>query len=172
MRRWSHEQVTEVLPGGPRARRAHGAGASSRLPLAVWAAIESDCAQDSGGALHGRANGACNGAARGTGATTSECSCRLGASLRQRQRPTIGGNSLPAIPRQMCQIKPIGLLETDVLTQRFLHRSGGQSICLGGGLRRQCLVRTPVVVEVDPVCDHAAGVLQSFEPVTDRKSVV
>ena len=35
LRRWSHEQVTEVLPGSPRARRAHGAGAPSRLPVAV-----------------------------------------------------------------------------------------------------------------------------------------
>ncbi len=35
LRRWSHEQVTEVLPGSPRTRRAHGAGAPSRLPIAV-----------------------------------------------------------------------------------------------------------------------------------------
>ncbi|AVO35325.1 hypothetical protein C6570_14630 [Ottowia oryzae] len=35
LRRWSHEQVTEVLPGSARARRAHGAGAPSRLPVAV-----------------------------------------------------------------------------------------------------------------------------------------
>lgn len=35
LRRWSYEQVTEVLPGSARARRAHGAGAPSRLPVAV-----------------------------------------------------------------------------------------------------------------------------------------
>ncbi|WP_081462166.1 FAD-dependent oxidoreductase [Alicycliphilus denitrificans] len=35
LRRWSHEQITEVLPGSARARRAHGAGAPSRLPVAV-----------------------------------------------------------------------------------------------------------------------------------------
>lgn len=31
----------------------------------LWAAIESDCAQDSGGARHGRTTDTCNGAARG-----------------------------------------------------------------------------------------------------------
>jgi len=35
LRRWSHEQVTEVLPGSPRTRRSHGAGAPSRLHIAV-----------------------------------------------------------------------------------------------------------------------------------------
>ena len=35
LRRWSHEQVTEVLTRGPRARRSHGAGAPSRLSLPV-----------------------------------------------------------------------------------------------------------------------------------------
>ena len=31
LRRWRHEQVTEVLPRSPGARRTHGAGAPSRL---------------------------------------------------------------------------------------------------------------------------------------------
>ena len=31
LRRWSHEQFTEVLPGSPRTRRTHGARAPSRL---------------------------------------------------------------------------------------------------------------------------------------------
>ena len=35
LRRWSHDQVKQVLTRGPRARRAHGAGAPSRLPLTV-----------------------------------------------------------------------------------------------------------------------------------------
>jgi taurine dioxygenase len=35
LRRWSYDQVKQVLTRGPRARRAHGAGASSRLPIAV-----------------------------------------------------------------------------------------------------------------------------------------
>ena len=35
LRRWSHEQVKQVLTRGPRARRTHGAGAPSRLPIAV-----------------------------------------------------------------------------------------------------------------------------------------
>ena len=35
LRRWSHEQVTEVLTRSPRARCSHGAGAPSRLPVAV-----------------------------------------------------------------------------------------------------------------------------------------
>ena len=35
LRRWSHDKVKQVLTRGPRARRAHGAGAPSRLPIAV-----------------------------------------------------------------------------------------------------------------------------------------
>ena len=35
LRRWSHDKVKQVLTRGPRARRAHGAGAPRRLPLAV-----------------------------------------------------------------------------------------------------------------------------------------
>ena len=35
LRRWSHEQVKQVFPGSAPARRAHGAGAPSRLPIAM-----------------------------------------------------------------------------------------------------------------------------------------
>jgi hypothetical protein len=35
LRRWSHEQVKEVLTRGPRARSAHGAGAPRGIPIAV-----------------------------------------------------------------------------------------------------------------------------------------
>lgn len=34
-----------------------------------------------------------------------------------------------------------------------------------GGLHFQRLVRAPVVVPADPVCNHSVGVLQGFEPV-------
>ena len=37
---------------------------------------------------------------------------RLGASLRQKLKQTTGGNSPPATPRQRCQLKPTGLLDT------------------------------------------------------------
>ena len=40
LRRWSHEQITEVLPGSARARRAHGAEHRADYP-SLWAAIES-----------------------------------------------------------------------------------------------------------------------------------
>lgn len=36
---------------------------------------------------------------------------------------------------------------------------------LSGCLHAQRLVRAPVVVELDPVADHAAGVLLAFEAV-------
>ncbi|HCC4915113.1 TPA: KilA-N domain-containing protein [Pseudomonas aeruginosa] len=35
LRRWSYDQVKQVLTRGPRACRTHGAGAPSRLPFAV-----------------------------------------------------------------------------------------------------------------------------------------
>ena len=35
LRRWSHEEVTEVQPRGPRARRAHGYRGPRRVPVAV-----------------------------------------------------------------------------------------------------------------------------------------
>lgn len=47
-----------------------------------------------------------------TDSITSDCSRRLGATLRQKLRQTTGGNSPTATPLQRCQLKPIGLLET------------------------------------------------------------
>ena len=55
-----------------------------------------------------------------------------------------------------------------VLTQRFLHRSSCQSICLCRGSHFQRLVRASVVIEADPIPDHATGVLQGLEPVAAR----
>lgn len=37
---------------------------------------------------------------------------------------------------------------------------------ISGGLHGQHLMRAPVALATDPVCDHAAGVLQGFEPVS------
>ena len=50
----------------------------------------------------------CNGC---IGSTTSDCSSRLGASLRQKLRQTTGGNS-PVRPPHRPQLKPTGLLDT------------------------------------------------------------
>jgi hypothetical protein len=54
------------------------------------------------------------------------------------------------------------------MTQRFLHRSGREGIRLSGCFHAQRLMRAPVVVELDPVGDDPAGVLQTFEPMPMR----
>lgn len=51
------------------------------------------------------------------------------------------------------------------MTQRILLRSGRLCKRFSGSSHAQRLVRTPVVVKVDPVADQAAGVLRRFEAV-------
>lgn len=53
----------------------------------------------------------------------------------------------------------------DVLTHRFLLRLSCQGVSISGSLHVQRLVRALVVVETDPVADHATGMPQGLETV-------
>lgn len=55
-----------------------------------------------------------------------------------------------------------------VMTQRFVHRSGRQSIRLSGSLHAERLMRAPVVVRQYPIANHASGVLRGLETMLMR----